>query len=73
MNDGTAPSAQGSWGCDCADCRRYRVWQSEGVDDWQPERDGWSAWTTWSDGGSPAPRRTSRTITTAAGDFAGRS
>jgi hypothetical protein len=28
--------------CECADCRRYRVWRAEGTDEWQPENDAWA-------------------------------
>jgi hypothetical protein len=48
MFDGTWQGDDAGWGCDCADCRNYRVWETEGTEDWEPERDGWSAWTTTS-------------------------
>jgi hypothetical protein len=32
--------------CDCADCRQYRLWRTEGTDEWQPKREGWDAWST---------------------------
>jgi hypothetical protein len=73
MNEQTSPSAQGSWGCDCVDCRRYRVWQTEGDGEWQPETDGWPAWKAWGDRGSSAQVGSTRAITSAARDFAGRS
>jgi hypothetical protein len=36
--------------CECADCRRYRVWRLEGTDEWQPESDAWTGFPMMLDG-----------------------
>ncbi|HKG57549.1 MAG TPA: hypothetical protein VKA85_09890 [Candidatus Limnocylindrales bacterium] len=54
MYDATWQTDDTAWGCDCADCRMYRVWETEGTDDWEPRPDGWTAWAAPSDGSAAA-------------------
>ncbi|MFL5681080.1 MAG: hypothetical protein ACJ77B_10820 [Chloroflexota bacterium] len=54
MYDATWQTDEAAWGCDCVDCRMYRVWETEGTDDWQPQPDGWSAWSVTSADAAPA-------------------
>jgi hypothetical protein len=49
INAGTATGA-----CGCADCREYRLWRTEGTDEWQPRSEAWDAWSA-----SPVASQTS--------------